>query len=234
MNPSYAKKLIVSSIALSLVLGGGTLYTARATAHAQAEASGQQTTGAVQTKADEKAHKGHGKRWPIIDEAASVIGVDKTALEASLKSGKSIVEAAAEKGVSEADLTAKLTAFRSGKIDEAVKAGKLTADKAAEMKQRLGEHLKFVLNDKQLLDKIERRGHGRHQGLRPDSGKLAKALGISKDELHKSLRSGQSLADIAAAKGMSREQLVATIKEQLTPSIEKMIDRKKPADKSAK
>jgi len=236
MNPSYAKKLLVSSIALSLVLGGGSLYSSRFAAHAQAEASSQQQTDAAQTKADEKAHKSHGKRWPIIDEAATAIGIDKAALEASLKSGKSIVEAAAEKGISEADLTAKLTADRSGKIDEAVKAGKLTADNAAQMKQRLGKHLTFVLNDKQLLERIEKRGHGHghHHGLKPDADKLAKALGMSKDELRSSLKSGKSLADIAAAKGMSRQQLVATIKEQLTPSIEKMIDRKKPADKPAK
>ncbi|WJH36741.1 hypothetical protein N6H14_14010 [Paenibacillus sp. CC-CFT747] len=48
---------------------------------------------------------------------------------------------------------------------------------------------------------------------------LAKALGISKADLTKELKTGKSLADIAKAKGMSEEQLIAKLKEELTPAL---------------
>lgn len=228
MNQPYMKKLLVSTMAISFVLGATMLPALSASAQAPS-ANGQEIVSLQQ--ADEKGHGRHNRKWPIIEESANVIGVDKEVLVKSLKSGKSIVEAAADKGVSEADLTAKLQQLRTGKIELAVKDGKLTADQGEHMKQKLGEHLKFILNEKNLLD-----SHGRSKwhrfGLKPDTEKLAKTLGLSKDELHAQLRSGKSLTEIAQSKGISKDKLVASIKDQLTPSIEKWVDHKK--DKKAK
>ncbi|WP_217635170.1 hypothetical protein [Paenibacillus sp. yr247] len=218
------KKLFVSSIALTIVLS--TLPTMSAAAQ---NPSGEQLQTLSLQKADEKEKGRHGRKWPIIEESATVIGVDKEALVKSLKNGKSIVEAAADKGISEADLTAKLQQLRTGKIEVAVKDGKLTADQGEHMKQKLGEHLKFILNEKNLLDKHDGRGKWLKFGLKPDTEKLAKTLGLSKDELHAQLQSGKSLAEIAQSKGISKDKLVASIKEQLTPSIEKWVDHKKDA-----
>ncbi|MGG1553192.1 hypothetical protein [Paenibacillus ferrarius] len=214
------KKLLVSSVALAFLLGGAL--------QAGAQEPAQTDQSSVTAKqADEKGGGQHKRRWPIIEEAATVIGVDKEALFKTLKGGKSIVEAAAEKGISEADLTAKLMAMRTSKIETAVKDGKLTAEQGEHMKQGLGQHLKFILNEKNLLDRHS--GHGKHHkfGLHPDTEKLAKSLGLTKDELHAQLRSGKSLAEIAQAKGVSKDKLVANIKEQLTPSIEKWVDHKR-------
>ncbi|NOV03333.1 hypothetical protein [Paenibacillus planticolens] len=223
MNQPYMKKLLVSTIAFSFVLGASMLPARSASANAPS-GDPQEIVSLQQT--DDKGHGHHSRKWPIIEESATVIGVDKEVLMKSLKSGKSIVEAAADKGVSEADLTAKLQQLRTGKIEVAVKDGKLTADQGEHMKQKLGEHLKFILNEKNLLD-----NHGKSKwqrfGMKPDTDKLAKTLGLSKDELHAQLRSGKSLAEIAQSKGMSKDKLVASIKEQLTPSIEKWVDHKR-------
>ncbi|MEC0226850.1 hypothetical protein [Paenibacillus alba] len=226
MNQPYMKKLLVSSIALTLVLGGTALPSLSAAAHAS---SGDPQEIMSLQQNDEKGQGRQGRKWPIIEESASVIGVDKEVLVKSLKSGKSIVEAAAEKGINEVDLTAKLHELRIGKIEVAVKDGKLTTDQGEHMKQKLDEHLKFILNEKNLLD--IHAGHGKwHKfGLKPDTDKLAKTLGLSKDELHAQLHSGKSLAEIAQSKGISKDKLVASIKEQLTPSIEKWVDHKKDA-----
>lgn len=222
MNLRHMKKLIVSSIALTLVLGGSLSAMAQTP-------SGDEQQSTLLLQKDEKEHGHHNRKWPIVEESAAVIGVDKEALVKTLKSGKSIVEAAADKGISEADLTTKLQQLRTDKIDAAVKDGKLTADQGEHMKMKLSEHLKFILNEKNLLAGHE--GHGRwHKfGLKPDTEKLAKTLGLSRDELHAQLRSGKSLAEIAQSKGISKDKLVASIKEQLTPSIEKWVDHKKAA-----
>ena len=112
----------------------------------------------------------------LVDESATVIGIDKEVLVKALKSGKSIVEAAADKGINEADLTAKLQQLRTGKIEAAVKDGKLTADQGEHMKMKLSEHLKFILNEKNLLDAHDGRGKWHKFGLKPDTEKLAKTL----------------------------------------------------------
>lgn len=218
MENTKLRKLLISSIALTCILGGSL------TALAQNPDSDEQPTAGWQQA--EKGQDGHHKRkWPIIEESATVIGVDKEVLFKSLKSGKSIVEVAAEKGISEADLTAKLQQMRTTKIEAAVKDGKLTTDQGDHMKQKLGEHLKFILNEKNLL--AHHPGHGKHKfGLKPNTEKLAKSLGMSKEELRSQLHAGKSLAEIAQAKGISKDKLVVSIKDQLTPSIEKWVDHK--------
>ncbi|MDD9270110.1 hypothetical protein ACFPES_23935 [Paenibacillus sp. GCM10023248] len=225
MKQSSMKKFLVTTTALSFILGASVLPSLSVSA--QEPSLDPEEIVSVQ-QGDEKAGGHHGRKWPIIEESATVIGVEKDVLVKSLKSGKSIVEAAADKGVSEADLTAKLQQLRTGKIDAAVKDGKLTADQGEHMKQKLGEHLKFILNEKNLLDG-HAKGKGHRFGLKPDTDKLAQTLGLSKDELHAQLRSGKSLAEIAQAKGISKDKLVASIKDQLTPSIEKWVDHKKDA-----
>ncbi|MBD0379273.1 hypothetical protein [Paenibacillus sedimenti] len=222
MNQAYMKKLIVSSIALSLVLGGSFGQNAKAQA---SSSETQQST--IDSYTDEYKDGRHGRKWPIVEESASLLGIDKDAMVKSLKDGKSIVQVAAEKGVSEADLTAKLQQLRTGKIEAAVKDGKLTAEQGEHMKQNLGEHLKFILNEKNLFEHADGHGKWHRHSLKPDPEKLAKKLGMSRDEMRDQLRAGKSLAEIAQSKGISKDKLVASIKEQLTPSIEKMVDRKK-------
>lgn len=234
MNPNTTKKLIVSSIALSLVLGSS-LYMTRNEANAAHKGSALVKQDNVRHMAsDQSVHSGKhsqkSKGFPIVEEVAGIIGLEKEALKKSLKEGKTLVEIAKAKGISEADLTAKLLELRGSKIDQAVKDGKLDADKAAKMKERMSEHLKFMLNEKHILDKHDKHAKSYHH---PSPEKLAKVIGISKEELKSQLKAGKSLTEIAVAQGISKEQLVEKIKEQMTPVIEKMVDSKR-SDKAHK
>ena len=229
MNQVYLKKLVVSTIVLTLVLGGSSLYGFGQAAAAQTSGVETQLSANNQQKGENNDGR-HGRKWPIVEESASLLGIDKDAMVKSLKDGKSIVQVAAEKGMSEADLTAKLQQMRTSKIEAAVKDGKLTAEQGEHMKQKLGEHLKFILNEKNLFEHADGRGKWHKHGLKPDPEKLAKSLGMSMDEMRAQLKAGKSLTEIAQSKGISKDKLVATIKEQLTPSIEKMVDRKKHAE----
>jgi hypothetical protein len=233
MSSAYTKKLIISSIALSLALGGGSLYAVKRSALAQASgaqassANHQSDSGQILHKTQKRGSHA-GKRFPLLEEAASILGMNQQALEKSLQEGRSIVDVAKDKGISEADLTSKLLNLRNTKIEDAVKSGKLDAAKAGTMKQRMEEHLKFMLNEKGLPARHEHHFKGAYQGLDPDFQKIAESLGMTKEELKNAQRSGKSLTEIAAAKGMSKDKLMEIIKTQLTPSIEQMVDRKKP------
>ncbi|CAG7622142.1 hypothetical protein ACFQI7_05150 [Paenibacillus allorhizosphaerae] len=250
LNKTYAKKVIVTTLTLALVLGGGALYGSRQLVHAEPSDASVQSDVPGSDDAKEQSGKtnrlkewfgkrgekqkeaGNGdkkqaapmKGMPIIEEAAAILGMDPEALRTALKD-KTLAQLASEKNISEADLIAKLEAQRGKKIDEAVAAGKLTAEKAERIKQNMAGHLKFMVNHK--FD-----GEGKHpmrsakHRMMPAPDKLAGILGISEEELKTQLNSGKSLAEIAQSKGMTKEQLVSKIKDGMTPWIEKMVDLK--------
>ncbi|KIL41187.1 hypothetical protein SD70_09200 [Gordoniibacillus kamchatkensis] len=236
MNRTNAQRIAVATLAFGCALGGmyigcgrtasaaaapwqigGALADAVATAYG---APGKESRSEAGTKRpDEEAP-------PIVSEAASLLGMDANALTEQLKAGKSIADVAQERGMSAQDLTARLLRLREARIDDAVKTGKLDAARAALMKQRMGEHLDYMVKEKGLLH------HGtfrKSHGWKPNYEQLAAVLGVGKDELRSQLKAGKSLAEIAAAKGMSRDELVARLKEQMTPQLERWIDRKHPA-----
>jgi hypothetical protein len=99
-------------------------------------------------KDEKQRHRG----FFLIEDAATIIGIDKGELLKELESGKSIVEVASAKGIQEADLTSRLLAIRLQKIDEAVKSGKWTQEKADRIKEKLPDHLKMMVNNKNWKD----------------------------------------------------------------------------------
>ncbi|MUG73083.1 hypothetical protein [Paenibacillus validus] len=248
----YAAKALVSSLALSLLLGGGAVYGFSSRAQAAAsgtaavsEASSSQTANAHAEKANPKdwfggkrgdkteagkSEKPHGKHagHAIVEEAAAVLGMSQEELRSAWKD-KTLVQIAADRKISEADLVSKLKAVRVKRLDEAVAAGKLTADQAALMKEKLDAHLTFIAGRK--FSELGK--HSKHKTrMLPAPDKLAAILGITEAELKSQLKDGKSLADIAQTKGISKDQLVAKIKEELTPWIEKAVERKhSPGDK---
>jgi AraC-like DNA-binding protein len=233
MIRTHALRFIAGTLALSCAFGGlyiGSARTARASAAAALQAGAQQpdkTAGAPRQEHRKQAGtERETETPPIVGEAASVLGIDAAALTEQLKAGKSLADVARERGMSEAYLTAKLLKLRIARIDAAVRSGKLDAARAEQMKQRMSRHLSYMVKEKGLPEK---HAHHKGHGWKPDQEQLAAMLGMSKDELRGQLEAGKSLADIAAAKGMSRGQLIAKLKEQLTPQLELWVDHKHPA-----
>lgn len=101
-----------------------------------------------QEPADRKHPHMHKHSMHLITDAATIIGIDPEALKKELKAGKSIAEVAQAKGIKEADLTSKLFEAKVRKIDEAVKSGKWTSEKADRVKERLPDQLKYMIHHK--------------------------------------------------------------------------------------
>ncbi|OXM85929.1 DUF2680 domain-containing protein [Paenibacillus rigui] len=246
MKPFSSKKAIVTSLALALLLGGGVLYTTnqRAQAETTDTTAVQQAEGTQAHDKQSKHNKGDGQAKPFVkdgngrmsaqssltEEAAAVLGIDKDTLAAAMKD-KSLVEIAKEKGVSEADLIAKLQVERSKKIDEAVQAGKLKKEQADKIKANMESHLKFMVNHKGFGEFHRGKGHGMNKGI-PAPDKLAALLNLTEDQLQTQLKAGKSLTEIAQAQGISKDQLITKIKDEMTPWIEKMVDHKRGDDSS--
>lgn len=224
MYTNYTKKWLIGGLALSLALsvyfsyGGGQVAFAAGSGKTQQQPGGKQQSGSRATQ----------KRIAIVEEAASIIGVKPDDLRESLKQGKSIADVAASHGVKEETLVDKLVAMREKTIGEAVRSGKLEEDKAERIKARMKEHIAYMVAHKGLPEHAQKYAEiKRHsQGLVPPN-RLAAILGISEEQLTKQLDAGQSLAEIAQSRGMTKEQLVGKLKEELTPLLEKAVDRKR-------
>ena len=110
-------------------------------------------------------------------------------------------------------------------VDQAVKDGKLTADQATKLKQKAaGGDLCSGMG----LAGIDRHGPGMAGGHGEGGAAFladaAKALGMSQSDLMTALRSGQTVQQIAASKGMNEQQfrdaLVAQVKADLDAKVQ--------------
>ncbi|MGG1517671.1 hypothetical protein ABE504_19810 [Paenibacillus oryzisoli] len=185
----------------------------------------------------------------VVKETATILGVEESAVQEALKADKTLAAFAEEKGVAKADFLAKLIAAETAAVQEQVTAGKLTQTQADELVKNLSDRLTKQI-DAQGIGKGGqgfpggfgggrggKGGPGGFGGPFGNSEVLTQVLGLTQDELKTELSAGKSLADIAAAKGISEDDLISKIKEGMTDSIKKFVeekgtDHKRPADRS--
>jgi uncharacterized protein YidB (DUF937 family) len=222
MDNSRRCKLWAGLLAISIILSSSVLvHGTSSTAYANGfEAPNAQASPTKEIKR---------RSFPIIDEAATILGLQTDKIKQALKDGRSLLDLATEQGLSEADFTSRLVSLRILKVDEAVKSGKISQEKAEHVKAKMHEHITFMIHSKNLLElhsKDQKRmfTHDAKQMMSPE--KLALIIGISEEKLVEQLKAGKSITEIAEAQGMSKQQLVTKIKETLTPFLEKAVDHK--------
>ena len=89
---------------------------------------------------------GRGPIGARLDTAAEALGITADELRDALQDGKSIADVAGEKGVDVQAVIDALVADATAKIDEKVASGDLDADRAAELKENLVEHITDMVN----------------------------------------------------------------------------------------
>ncbi|GIO53049.1 MULTISPECIES: hypothetical protein [Paenibacillus] len=88
-------------------------------------------------------HGHHGRKYILLKDAADLLGMSVQDLSKEWKQGKTLQQIAKEKkGWSGDELVKRMTAVQSSKIDAAVKAGKMTQERADQLKQKLPASLK--------------------------------------------------------------------------------------------
>jgi polyhydroxyalkanoate synthesis regulator phasin len=83
---------------------------------------------------------GFGQRGPGMrggGELASILGMSPDELRTAFQSGKSLAQIGQEKGISRDDLKAKILAARKTRLDQAVQAGKMTAEQEQQILDRM-------------------------------------------------------------------------------------------------
>jgi len=154
--------------------------------------------------------------------ALAVVGaggaVAATKLSPSEESNAVVEDAAKQLGVDPAKLTDALKQALENRIDEAVKAGRLTEEQGEAMKQRI-EGDDFPLFPGPAFG---HRGFGHHAALR-DLDAAAAFLGVDEETLRDRLRDGETLADVAKAEGKSVDGLVTTIVAATTKRLDEAV-----------
>ena len=127
------KKLIASLTAAGLLTFGvaGTAFAAE----------GDSGSGGNAPATQQQGHRGlrRGVLRIAGEAAATAIGIDKAELRDAVKGGSTIAEVAESKGVSVESVTDAIVAALTDKLDQAVANGKVTAERAATVKERLPE-----------------------------------------------------------------------------------------------
>jgi tyrosyl-tRNA synthetase len=129
--------------------------------------------------------------------ASSVAAADKPSL---------VDDVAARLGISSDTLRGALRDALDARVDAAVKAGKLTPDQAAKLKERIANAKGLGLRIRMAIAK--HRGALVRGARVKERGAAATYIGITRQELRTELRSGKSLAQIATAHGKTAAGLV--------------------------
>jgi flagellar motility protein MotE (MotC chaperone) len=158
---------------------------------------------------------------PGLDAAAETLGLTSDELVAELRSGRTLADVASTQGVNVDDLVAAIVADETAEIQARVDAGELDADRAAEITSSLSERVTAMVNGEKPV-RGDGFGHGGPKGFGLDVA--ADTLGLTVDELTAGLRSGQTLADMASAQGVSVDDLVAAIVAEATADIQAKVD----------
>jgi hypothetical protein len=104
---------------------------------------------------------GHERRFAILGEAASYLGLGEAKLREALED-KTLAQIAKEQGKSASGLVLALVNAEEKRIDEAVADGRITKSMASELKAGLHDRIQALV-DGDLRD----RGFGRHPGFWP-------------------------------------------------------------------
>lgn len=141
------KKFLVSAAAGATLLGGSI-----AVAGSLLPAYAQSNQGQAQTQQDQtnktggKHHRQHRALKAAIKTAADTIGIQPKDLVTELRSGKSVADVANEHNVDPQKVVDAIVAKIDAKLDEAVTNGKITQERADELKAKAPEKVTKMVN----------------------------------------------------------------------------------------
>jgi hypothetical protein len=187
-------------------------------------AAGHKNRGHGHIRVTVKAHTAHVSvkhtGGSFVEAAVTYLGVDRATIEAGLKSGQSLAQIAVAHGKTADGLVAALIAPAKLKLDAAVAAGRLTADRETTLLAKLQTAVTTLVN---ATPKVHT---GTHPVRVPVGSILQPALtylGLDFRGVVTQLRSGKNLAAIAVAQGKTAvglvDAIVASVKTKLDARV---------------
>ena len=113
-----------------------------------------------------RGHRGGPARGAYLETAAEVIGIEVDALGDAVREGQSLAEVAEANGSSAQAAIDALVAEMNSRLDQAIEDGKLTAERADEIRTDAPDRITAMVNG----EFEGRKGFGRHHGMGPGPG----------------------------------------------------------------
>jgi uncharacterized protein (DUF433 family) len=168
--------------------------------------------------------------------AADTIGISVEALVAELRAGKTIAEIATAHGVDPQAVIDALVAQANERIDAAVAAGELTDEQAAHAKEKLAAAIAKRVNEggpRHDGQPAGERKHRRQQARRAAGKTTADVIGISAAELAQELKSGKTIAEVAAAHGVDPQTVIDALAAKANEKIDTALSNGKISEERA-
>ncbi len=139
--------LKIAALAATALLGIGGIAVAFAPGSSATDSPASDTAAATTSKTERVARR-HDRRHAALTTAAGALGITAEELKTDLKNGQSIAEVASAKGIDVQTIIDALVAKADARIDMAVTAGKITAEKATTLKTKAVTVATKVVNTK--------------------------------------------------------------------------------------
>ena len=165
-----------------------------------------------------------GTRVSPVGILSDLTGVSVEDIRGARESGDSLADIAEANGVATDDYVAAVVDAATTAIDDAVADGKLSEDRAAEIKEGLSDKVTAMVTS-------EAGWHGRSRGWAVKlDGKpspvvvLSELSGLSVDEIRESWGEGTSLVDIGEANGVTKDAYVSELANRVTAAIDAAVE----------
>lgn len=198
-----------------LALGVATIMTANGIVMAAATTDKQESADNKRPAAAGKHFKHKRMAGANHTELLALLKIDADTFKAELKSGKSLLTIAKERGVSEQTLNAFMVKQMTQRIDAGVKAGKLTADQAEKMKAGMEQRVANMIKGEGRMHMGQKMRHHKF-----DNSAVLKLLNIDQATLRAEMKAGKSLVAVAKERGVSEQALKDTIVNQMQQRID--------------
>ncbi len=189
----------------------------------------------------------------IIEEVIKRLGLNEEELKTSWENGQTLLEFAESKGITKEKLVKTFKEVINEKLDELLKEGKITETEKANFLNDLDKRIEDFITKTPPFGKGPVFGRGKGPGLdeqppeKPPFGKgflfdgkglmeeVLNKLNLSIDEFQEAMKERKSLLEFAESKGITKENLVAVVKEVVTEKVNQLVnDGKMTEDEKTK
>jgi transposase-like protein len=182
---------------------------------------------------------GHARRLAggALGVAAKAIGIDRSDLVKAVRDGKSVADVAKAHDVDPSTVEDALVDAATQRVDQAVSNGRIEADRAETIKDKLPERAAKLVETplKGKLHRAAARAKLRRHARRAELKVAADTIGVSAKDLLAAVKGGSSIAAVAQQHGVEPQAVVdAVVNAANTKLDEAVANGRLDADRAAK
>ncbi|MCZ8512510.1 hypothetical protein O9H85_08785 [Paenibacillus filicis] len=165
----------------------------------------------------------------IVLQTSSILDMEDSDINDQLGSGKTLSDIVSAQGANRADVTNQIVQQLEQKVTNALNESVITSDEANQLNTQITQYVKTAFDTPGYKDHAVQLGASEDFTIQKSvsSADLANILGMTGEEFDKAVnQDGKKLADIAKDKGITEDQLIAKLKDQLTSTLQDFIHNK--------